>query len=103
MARVEDDELFADEVVKSPKESTPAKKGERQAQTKGQGAKGVALFVVIAWFIVGFLAGYTYKTMMIRGQEDKAKVLTPPPLTAEQLESGERPPGHPEIKSEPSQ
>lgn len=91
---VKDDELFADEIISKPKENEVTRRDQKES------AKGIALLVIAAWFIVGFLAGYTFKTVKIASDQKRAgQVVTPPPLTPKQMESGERPAGHPELEA----
>lgn len=95
MAKIEDEDLFADEIPKGGLKPKSSKGGAE----KGDVIRGVAVAVVAAWFIVGFIAGYAYKTFNIMGLEETEKrVVTPPPLTQEQMMSGEQPAGHPEIE-----
>ncbi|MDI6800298.1 MAG: hypothetical protein QMD53_06520 [Actinomycetota bacterium] len=95
MAKIGDDDLFADESPKGGSRPKPSKEGAE----KGDKIRGVAAVVVVAWFIVGFIAGYAYKTFSIMGlEETEKKVVIPPPLTEEQIMSGEQPAGHPEIE-----
>ncbi len=91
---------------RSGKEPVKGKKRSKKSARKPQGANAnlpnlVNLYLAIALIVVAFVVGFFVRGLVWPSTESSIPIeSTPteaPPLTQEQIEQGQIPPGHPQV------
>jgi len=107
---LKDDELFEDESgLKGNGNKKNSSKSEKNTFSKKQGpsqkldlmSQNIGLVWAVGLVVVAFVVGFFIRGLFMSSAQTGGNMMQAPPLTEEQMRSGEMPSGHPSVGEMP--